>query len=164
MYADADYAANVGNRRSHTCWVFLLYGSAVSWQSKCQPTVAASTTEAEYQAVSMAAREALWLKQLLPYFDVSVGQLMIRSDSQGAINSIKNSQITQRTKHIDVIHHFVRERCARGEIKLEFVKGEKNVADQLTKPLPKQKHMWTCHKMGVVPLSMDSRKGKYWNS
>jgi hypothetical protein len=55
---------------------------------------------------------------------------MIRTDSTGALNNLKNPQITQRTKYIDVQHHVVRQRCARGEITLEFVTGEKNVVRQ----------------------------------
>jgi hypothetical protein len=157
MYADSDFASCVDTRRSHTGWVFVFFGAAVCWQSKCQTTVAVSTTEAEYQAVSSSAREALWLRQLLPSMGIQLKQFMIRTDSMGALNSLKNPQITQRTKHIDVQHHFVRQRCARGEITLEFVTGEKNVADFLTKPVPKQKHCWSCHKAGMAQVT-DSGK------
>ena len=152
MYADSDFASCVDTRRSHTGWVFILYGSAVRWQAKCQATVAASTTEAEYQAVASSAREALWLRQLLPTFGINLKQLMIRTDSMGALNSLKNPQITQRTKHIDVMHHFVRERCHNGDLTLEFVTGTKNFADFLTKPVPKDKHQWSCHKVGIARL------------
>jgi hypothetical protein len=152
MYADSDYASCIDTRRSHTGWVFILYGSAVCWQSKCQTTVAVSTTEAEYQAVASSAREALWLRQLLPTFGINLKQFMIRTDSMGAMNSLKNPQITQRTKHIDVMHHFVRERCAKGDLTLEFVIGAKNLADFLTKPVPKEKHLWTCHKVGIARI------------
>jgi hypothetical protein len=151
-YCDADYASDIDQRRSHTGFCFILYGGAISWQSKCQPTVAVSTTESEYQAASMAAREALWLRQILPVFEIPCTPLVIKCDSQGALKSLRNPQITQRTKHIDVIHHFVRERCQRGEIDFEFVPGKKNVADMLTKPLPKEKHVWCCDRIGVQAL------------
>lgn len=151
-YCDADYASDLDHRRSHTGWCFMLYGSVVSWQSKCQPTVAVSTTEAEYQAAATAAREALWLRQLLPVFDVDCTPMVIRCDSQGALKSMRNPQITQRTKHIDVMHHFVRERCQRGEVEFEFVPGKDNVADVLTKAMPGPKHKWCCEQMGIVKL------------
>jgi hypothetical protein len=151
-YCDADYASDLDQRRSHTGWCFMVYGGTVSWQSKCQPTVAASTTEAEYQAAATAAREALWLRQLLPEFDIPCKPMTINCDSQGALKSMRNPQITQRTKHIDVIHHFVRERCQRGEIEFQFVPGMHNVADVLTKALPGPKHKWCCEKLGVVKL------------
>jgi ribonuclease HI len=152
MYTDADFAMDIDDRRSQTGWVFLVHGSAVSWQSKCQATVAASNTEAEYQAISMAARECLWLRQLLPVFHIPAKTLTILSDSMGAINALKNPHITRRSKHIDVIHHFVRERCARHELRLQYVATAKNIADLFTKPLPRQKHEWCCLKLGVVPL------------
>jgi hypothetical protein len=105
--------------------------------------------EAEYQAASAAAREALWLRQLYADLDIPQTPMLILCDSQGALKAMMNSQISQRTKHIDVIHHFVRERCQMNQIKFEFIAGEKNVADVLTKPVPKPKHTWCCHHMGM---------------
>jgi hypothetical protein len=151
-YCDADFASDVDHRRSHTGWCFILFGGAISWQSKCQPTVAASTTEAEYQAASTSAREALWLRQILPEFDIPCTPMLIKCDSQGALRSMRNPQITQRTKHIDVIHHFVRERCQRGEIDYQFVPGQHNTADILTKAMPRDKHKYCCDKLGVTKL------------
>jgi hypothetical protein len=101
-------------------------------------------------AASAAAREALWLRQMLPVFDIPCTPVVIQCDSQGALKSMRNPQITQRTKHIDVIHHFVRERCDIGEIDLHFVPGKLNVADVLTKPMPRDKHLWCCEQLGVV--------------
>jgi hypothetical protein len=149
-YCDSDYGGDTDNRRSHTGWVFVLYGGAICWQAKCQPTVAVSTVEAEYMAVASAAREALWLRQLLSEFDIEVTPMLVRCDSTGAIASIKNPKITQRTKHIDIAHHFVRERHLRGEIQLDWISGKDNIADVLTKPVPKDKHMQCCKGMGLV--------------
>jgi hypothetical protein len=149
-YCDADFATDVDKRRSHTGWCFILYGGCISWQSKCQPTVAVSTTEAEYMAASSAAREALWLRQLLHDFDIPCTPLVIRCDSQGALASLTNPQITQRTKHIDVMHHFVRERCHMGQLDFDFIPGTLNVADVLTKPLVKGDHDRFAKQMGMV--------------
>ncbi len=148
-YCDSDFASDLDTRRSHTGWCFLLYGGVISWQSKCQPTVAASTTEAEYQAASAAAREALWLRQLFTDLKVPCTPLEIKCDNLGALSSLNNPQITQRTKHIDVIHHFVRERCQLGQLKYTHVPSQENVADVLTKPLPKDSHSRCCEQMGM---------------
>jgi len=69
-YSDADYAGDSDTRRSTTGFVFILNGGAISWNSRLQPTVAVSTTEAEYMASAQAVREALWLKKLLGDFGI----------------------------------------------------------------------------------------------
>ena len=157
LYCDADYASDPDKRRSHTGWCFLLHGSVISWQSKCQPTVACSTVEAEYQSVSMATKEALWLRQLLPELGLDPTPMQIMCDSLGALRSLKNPIITQRTKHIDVMHHFVRERVADGYVHLEFIPGEHNIADLFTKPLPGPKFTHFRKLLGVVQIPSSIR-------
>jgi hypothetical protein len=116
--------------------VFILNGGAISWNSKLQPTVAASTVEAEYMAASSAVKEALWIKRLLGEMDIPVEAPTIKCDSQGAIKLLKHPIASQRSKHIDVIHHFVRERVMRKEISFEYCNTKEMVADIFTKPLP----------------------------
>jgi hypothetical protein len=72
MYAYSDFASCTDTRRSNTGWIFVFFGAAVCWQSKCQTTMVVSTTEAKYQAVSSSAREALWLRQLLPSMGIQL--------------------------------------------------------------------------------------------
>jgi hypothetical protein len=139
-------------RRSTSGFIFQVYGGTVLWQSKMQPTVASSTTEAEYLACSAATREALWLRQVLPHFGVPCTPLVIKGDSSGAIGAIKNHTVTARTKHIDVIHHFVRERYALGHIDLKQVGTKDNVADVLTKPLNGTDHGRCCEGMGIISV------------
>jgi Reverse transcriptase (RNA-dependent DNA polymerase) len=82
-YCDANHGGDVATRRSTTGFVFLLHGAAVAWQSKLQPTVALSTTEAEYQAAGMAAREALWFRKPLPELgEATTGPTLILCDSE----------------------------------------------------------------------------------
>jgi hypothetical protein len=148
-YCDSDYAGCLDTRRSHTGWVFMLYGGAICWQSKCQNTVSASTVEAEYQACASACREALWLRQLFTDLDIPHTPMVIYCDSTGAVSATRNAIVSQRTKHIDVIHHFVRERAQLGHIRFEHVEGNRNPADVLTKPVPKVKHNFCCTEMGM---------------
>ena len=135
-YSDADYAGDVDTRRSTTGQAFLWGGGAISWGSKIQATVAASTTEAEYVAAAMAAKEAIWLQRLVRELGAGGEPVVMHCDSQGAIALMRNPTSSNRTKHIDVAHHFVRECVDGGAIKVVAVGTADMVADCLTKPLP----------------------------
>ena len=148
-YSDASYAADPDNRKSTTGYVFTMFGGAISWNSKLQPTVAISTTEAEYMATSAATREATWIKKLLTELGVYIGALPLKNDNQGAINLAHNSVNSPRVKHIDVIHHFIRECIGNGVIKLDYIPTEDMVADVMTKILPLHKLDKCCKNMGV---------------
>ena len=115
-YCDADYAGDLDTRRSTTGYVFILNGGAVCWSSKRQPTVAASTTEAEYMASAFAVKEALWIRTLMINLDLDPGPVNIKADNQSAIKLLKNPVSSMRSKHIDVIYHFARERVARRDV------------------------------------------------
>lgn len=139
-YCDSDFAGNAETRKSTTGFVLLVNDSAVVWSSKLQTTVATSTTEAEYTAMSSVTKEVLWLKKLmreLGYKDVANTATTIFCDNQGALKLVANPLATVKAKHIDVAHHFVRERAARGEIALEYCTTTQQVADVFTKVLPR---------------------------
>jgi hypothetical protein len=148
-WCDADFAGDLDTRKSTTGYVFTISGGAVSWASKRQPTVAASTTEAEYMAASSAVREALWLKKLVAELGQPVATVPIGCDNQGALSLLHNPILSDRSKHIDVHHHFVRERVARGEVEFGWVPTMEMTADVLTKPLSAEMHWVCCGQMGV---------------
>ncbi|KAJ9524784.1 hypothetical protein QJQ45_024401 [Haematococcus lacustris] len=138
---DADFAADTDTRRI-TGHVFMLYGGAVSWSRCRQPTVAASTTESEYTACSTAGKEGLRLRAVLA--DLSVGSAVVQPvtimcDNEASLTLIKHPIASARPKHIDVLHHFVRERVARGELDVELCGSAAHVADALIKALPSVK-------------------------
>jgi hypothetical protein len=136
-FCDADYAGDLTTRRSTSGFVFLLHGGAVAWVSRLQATVAVSTAEAEYMAAALASKEALWLRGLLADLHVPVsGPVHIHCDNQAALALIKHPQASARAKHIDVAHHFVRERVTRGEVAFSFIPTSEMVADCFTKALP----------------------------
>ena len=134
-YSDSDFGGDPDKRRSTTGYVFMLAGGVISWASKLQPTVAASTTEAEYMAAAHATKEALWLRKLMGSFG-QVDQntaIQMHGDNQASIAIMKNPTSHQRAKHIDIQHHFVRDRVQRGEVKFDHVESKRNLADMMTK-------------------------------
>ena len=150
-YCDADYAGDIDTRRSTTGYVVTANGTAVSWQSKLQPTVARSTTEAEYMAAASAVSEALWIRKLDSEFrDRMVMPMTVKCDSQGALAVLKNPGGSSRTKHIDVLHHFARERVLRGDVIMDYIPTAQMVADAMTKALPEAKHTWCREHMGMM--------------
>ena len=121
-YSDADWAGDVDTRRSTSDYVFQIGSSTVSWSSRKQATVAKSSTEAEYVALSSATQEAVRLRRLME--DLGGRQMdaptTIYEDNQGAIELAKNAKYHNRTKHIDICHHFVRERVVSNEIQVIY--------------------------------------------
>jgi hypothetical protein len=158
-YSDADWAGNIDDRRSTTGYIFLIAGGAVSWSSKKQPTVALSTTEAEYMALTQATKEGIWIRRLLMEISVKPElyrqSTVIRSDNQSCISLARNSIHHARTKHIDIQHHFVREKVENEEVELLFCPTDDMAADILTKGLTKEKHVRFSNMMGLT----DSQSG-----
>ena len=149
-YCDADWAGDTNDRRSTTGYVFYVGMGAISWNSKRQPTIALSTVEAEYMAATQCIKEATWLRQLLA--DVGYVQeeaTTIMCDNQGCISLAKNPTHHSRTKHIDVQHHFIREKLDSGVICLEYCPTQDMVADVLTKALAKERHQMLAKAMGL---------------
>jgi hypothetical protein len=115
----------------------MMNGAAIMWRSKLQSIVSTSTCEAEYVAASDAAKEVLWLSKLLCEINGQFQKLTLYLDNQSALTLLKLSHAgtNGRTKHIDVVYHFLRDRIARGDLKVEFVATEGQKADGLTKIL-----------------------------
>ena len=151
-YTDADHAGCVESRRSTTGFVFSLHGGPVSWSSKFQRTVAVSTMEAEYVAASEGVKEALWLRQLLCDMGYMLAPTKVNCDSQCAIKVIKNPVISERSKHIAVRYHLIREHVTRGAIVMVDCRTSEMVADCLTKPLAFEKFRQFRESMNVCKI------------
>ena len=132
-YVDSDYAGDLDKRRSTTGYVFTIAGGPVSWRSTLQSTVALSTTEPEYMAVTEAFKEAIWLHGLVEDLGIVQKQVEVFCDSQSAICLAKNQVYHGRTKHIDVRFHFIREIVDEGNILLQKIRTADNPVDMLTK-------------------------------
>jgi hypothetical protein len=115
----------------------MLAGGPISWKSKRQQSVALSSSEAEYMALSAAAQEAIALRALCSEFDISTSQpIKIWEDNNGAIAMSKNPINYEKTKHIHIRYHFVRECVYSGYISVCYLNTKNMLADALTKALP----------------------------
>ena len=153
-FSDSDWAGDIVTRRSVSGYVFQLGQSTISWCSKRQQTVAKSSTEAEYVALSIATQEVIWLRRLLSDLGVDISTpTEMMEDNRGAIDLSKNPKDHGRTKHIDVSYHFARERVATKEIKINYVPSSENLADVMTKPLPRVPFEKFRGDLGVQPCS-----------
>lgn len=150
--ADSDFAADTDDCKSISGYAFLLAGAAISWSAKRQTTVAQSTTESEYYGYNYAAREAMWLRELMAQFYNPTNQAptTILADNEGAIALSKDPKFHQRTKHIGVQWHYVRERVLRKDVQLTYVHTNKLGADVLTKALTLDQHNRCITQFGIL--------------
>jgi len=119
----------------------MMSGGAVAWSSKRQTTVALSTVEAEYVAMSRCAQQMVWMQSWLD--EVAIEHSLpglIKGDNRGAIALTKNTKDHGKVKHIDIRHHYIRELLEAGTIAVEQVPSADNLADLFTKPLPRDHH------------------------
>ena len=102
-------------------------------------------------AASQAGCEAIWLRKILHgLFDLELGPTLIHCDNQSCIKLMENPVFHERTKHISIKYHFIRDWVQKGVVKLEYITTDEQVADILTKSLPRGKHVHFRDKMGVV--------------
>ncbi|KAF0639715.1 hypothetical protein FPSE5266_01344 [Fusarium pseudograminearum] len=156
-YTDADWGGDQDTRRSTGGYIFNLGSGAISWSSKRQPTVALSSCEAEYMAQTQATKEAIWLRQLFHELmapsNIKLGATIIFGDNQGAIAMAKNPTQHAKSKHIGIQHHFVREQVTLGHVELKYISTKQQVADGLTKPLPKVDFLRFRSALGLIDTS-----------
>nr|GEV23808.1 copia LTR rider [Tanacetum cinerariifolium] len=132
-----DYAKDPDKGRSITGYAFLVQQCVVSWKEMLQHVVALSTTEAEYMALTEA--EAIWLGGLLEELGVELNRVTVNCDNHGAIHLSRNHVFHDKTKHINVRYHFIREVLEAKTVEILKVDTEHNAVDALTKVVPGHK-------------------------
>ncbi|WVZ17715.1 hypothetical protein V8G54_010697 [Vigna mungo] len=137
VFCDSDWATCPNTRRSVTGFTIYLGNSLISWRSKKQPSVSRSSSEAEYRSLASTVCEMQWLTYLLHDLHITyTTPALIYCDNQSVIQIASNQVFHERTKHIDIDCHIVREKVAAGLIKLLPISTTMQIADILTKPLP----------------------------
>ncbi|KAG8487880.1 hypothetical protein CXB51_018329 [Gossypium anomalum] len=135
-YTDADYAGSMVDRRSTSGYCTFLGGNLVTWRSKKQNVVARSSAEAEFRAIALGVCELLWLKIILEDLKIKwEGPMKLYCDNKSAINIAHNPVQHDRTKHVEVDRHFIKEKLDSGLICTPFVSADGQLADILTKGL-----------------------------
>lgn len=161
VYTDADWAGQKSDRKSTSGGVAMLYGGPVCWLSKIQRSVATSSTESEYIAQSTNAKTTQWLAQILRDIGCqeSIGKdgktVQMLADNQGAIALAKNPHLHERSRHIDICHHYVRDLVQQGKVKVKYVPTSEMIADGFTKPLERTAFDKFKDQLGMVNGSPD---------
>jgi hypothetical protein len=150
-YADADFGSDPNDRISYTGYAFIVNGGTVSWTSHKQATVAHSTMEAEYMALSDASREAIARKQFFQELKIpsSFMPVTILSDNQSALEIAENPANYRKAKHIDIRYHAIRHHLRNGKIDVDYIPSQAQAADIFTKALGPLQHQRCVELLGL---------------
>ena len=150
IYADADFA-NRADAKSISGYACVMNGACLAWSSKKQSTVALSTTEAEYIALTHVAKQLTWIRKLLNGIGLEQRDpTAIRCDNLSAITITCDATYHARTKHINIYYHYIREKVASNEASLTYVASKDNIADIMTKAIPLENHNELKELLGIT--------------
>ncbi|GKC92426.1 retrovirus-related pol polyprotein from transposon TNT 1-94 [Tanacetum coccineum] len=155
-YADADHAGCQDSRRSTSGSAQFLGDRLVSWSSKKQRSTAISTTEAEYIAMSGCCAQILWMRSQLKDYGFDFNKIPLYCDNKSAIALCCNNVQHSRSKHIDIRHHFIREQVENRVVELYFVETNYQLADILTKALPREWFEFLLPCLGMKSLTPET--------
>ena len=154
-YNDANWISDSTETKSTSGYVFTLGGAAISWKSSKQMCIARSTMESEFIALNKAAEEAKWLRNFLEGIHVwpkPVTTICIHCDSMTAQARDKSNVYNGKSRHIRRRHNTIKQLLSNGVISIQYVKSKENIADPLTKGLPKEQINYTSRGMGLKPI------------
>ena len=153
VYTDASWAGELTDRRSTSGYCTYVWGNLVTWRSKKQSVVSRSSTESEYRALALGICEGMWIKRLMNELRLeSPESFKMYSDSQAAISIAKNPVHHDRTKHVEIDRHFISEKVNSKIIELNYIPTKKQIADILTKALPRTSFEEFKSKLGLYNI------------
>ena len=159
-WADSDWKGHRSTGRSTYGWLVQIEDSTISWRAKRHETVALSTTEAEYTALSQCARELAWIRSLFSELQLPLNiPILLNGDNQGSLKLCRNPELHQRTKHIPLVEHHIREEVEAGRIDVQYVSTHEQIANGLTKPLDTtgHGHFLEAIRVGQCPVEESGR-------
>ncbi|KAK6149771.1 hypothetical protein DH2020_017296 [Rehmannia glutinosa] len=149
-YSDSDYAGNIDDRKSTSGSCQFLGDFLVSWFSKKQNCVSLSTAEVEYIFAVFCCIQLLWIKQTLANYKCSFENVPIFCDNMSAINIAQNPAHHNRTKHIEIRHHFLRDCVSKRKTEIYFVPSQDQLTDIFTKPLSAKSFASIRARLGIM--------------
>lgn len=153
IFSDADWAGSVTDRRSTSGYCSFVWGNLVTWRSKKQSVVARSSAEAEFRAMAQGICEGIWLNRLLEELRVPLKHPMVLyCDNQAAISIAKNPVHHDRTKHVEIDRHFIKEKIEEGVFKVSYTPTNCQTADILTKALARVNFEDLTEKLGMINI------------
>jgi Reverse transcriptase (RNA-dependent DNA polymerase) len=156
-YTDADWAGSVCDRKSTTGYFTFVGGNLVTWRSKKQNVVALSSAEAEFRGMVKGICELLWLRRLLTELGFEpISEMKLFCDNKAAIDISHNPVQHDRTKHIEVDRHFIREKIDSKIIEIPFVRSGEQLADMLTKAVSSKMFNESLIKLGMSDIYVPS--------
>jgi Reverse transcriptase (RNA-dependent DNA polymerase) len=150
-YTDADWAGSISDRKSTSGYFTFVGGNLVTWRSKKQNVVALSSAEAEFRGISKGLCKLLWLKKLLTELGFPQKRAMnLFCDNKATIDISHNPVQHDRTKHVEVDRHFIKEKLETNVIQIPHVRSEEQIADILTKGVASKVFLYTLDKLGMI--------------
>jgi hypothetical protein len=150
-FTDSDWMGSTVDRKSTSGYCFNLGSTMISWSSRKLGSIAQSTAEAEYIVASAASREAVWLRKLISdLFSTELEPTVIHCDNQSCIKLTKNPVFHDRSKHIEMRYHYVRDMVQKNVLSIQYVSTTEQTTNILTKPLSLAKFVYFRDKLGVA--------------
>lgn len=152
-YTDVDWGGSISDRKSTSGYFTFVGGNLVTWRSKKQNVVALSSAEAEFRGIAKGLCELLWLRRLMSELGLSPStEMNLFCDNKAAIQISHNPVQHDRTKHVEIDRHFIKDYLEKKIIRFPFVKSEEQLADMLTKAISIKSFYSSLDKLGIEDI------------